>query len=179
MPVGKRAVQWVTWNHFLFRCCQAICVNGFSFLPSQFEFRRLRRIAGPQYTRLLLRNSHAPSLCRYRCGGKVGILFLDFQFSTAHQFFCFGSVLNANPAVVGAVEMWESRCLCEIPKAAWERWEACRWLSIVSTPPAFPPRSVYSCGRFTSFPLWEPVRRAESRSVARQPSSSAPASSTS
>jgi hypothetical protein len=28
-------------------CCQAICVNGFSFLPSQFEFRRLRRIAGP------------------------------------------------------------------------------------------------------------------------------------
>jgi hypothetical protein len=24
----------------------------------------------------------------------VGILFLDFQFSTAHQFFCFRSVLK-------------------------------------------------------------------------------------
>jgi hypothetical protein len=41
--------------------------------------------------------------------------------------------LNANQTVVGAVEMWESRRLCEISKAAWKRWEACRSLSIVST----------------------------------------------
>ena len=60
----------------------------------------------------------------------MGILFLDFQFSTAHQFFCFRSVRNANQAVVvGAVEMWESRRVCEISKAAWKWWEARRSLS--------------------------------------------------
>jgi RNA polymerase sigma factor (TIGR02999 family) len=54
----------------------------------------------------------------------VGILLLDFHFSTAHQFFCFRSALNASQTVAGAVEMWESRRLCEISKAAWKRWEA-------------------------------------------------------
>jgi hypothetical protein len=64
----------------------------------------------------------------------VGILFLDFQFSTAHPFFCFRSVWKANQAVVvGAVEMWESRRPCEISKAAWKWWEARRSLSTIST----------------------------------------------
>src|SRR5574341_1610716 len=40
-------------------------------------------------------------------GGKVEILLLDFHFSTAF--------------VVGAVGMWESRCLCEISKGLVER----------------------------------------------------------
>src|SRR5260370_13017103 len=74
-----------------------------------------------------------PCAAGHRCGGKVGILLLDFHFSTAHQFFFFGSVRNANLTAVGAVEMWESRRLCEISKAEWKQWEACRSLSTVST----------------------------------------------
>lgn len=64
----------------------------------------------------------------------MGILFLDFHFPTAHHFFRFRSVWNANRAVaVGAVEMWESRRVCEISKAVWKWWEACCSLSTIST----------------------------------------------
>src|ERR1039457_2791686 len=90
-----------------------------------------------------------------RCGGKVGILLLDFQFFTADQFFCFRSVRNANQAVVvGAVEMWESRRPCEIPKAAGKRGGAGRSLFPLSTPRPFPPRRHFHSARFISAAIY-------------------------
>ena len=38
----------------------------------------------------------------------------------------------------GAVGMWESRAVGEIPKGRWEGWETCLWFSTLSTVPAFP-----------------------------------------
>jgi hypothetical protein len=52
----------------------------------------------------------------------VGNLLLVFHFSTAHnqeKSFC-----GSRPIVVGAVGMWESRGVGEIPKGLWERVES-------------------------------------------------------
>jgi hypothetical protein len=35
--------------------------------------------------------------------------------------------------------MWESRLLlARFPRGSWKEWEACFWLAILSTDPAFP-----------------------------------------
>jgi hypothetical protein len=65
---------------------------------------------------------------RIRGGGKVGNLLLVFHFSIA--------------LAAGAVEMWESRLpLARFPRGSWKEWEACSWLSTLSTAPPFPQRS--------------------------------------
>src|SRR5579872_863857 len=85
----------------------AICVNGFSFyLASELLRLRANRRAVANVREFLAFNDHAPCAAGHRCGGKVGILLLDFHFPTAHQFFFFSFVRNANLTVVGAVEMW-------------------------------------------------------------------------
>jgi len=40
--------------------------------------------------------------------------------------------------------MWESRrFLARFPRGSWEEWEACLWLSTLSTAPAFPQLSSF------------------------------------
>src|SRR6202040_4460945 len=50
----------------------------------------------------------------------------------------FGFPLFHPPASAGAVEMWESRVLCEISKERWEEGKSCLWISPLSTVPPFP-----------------------------------------
>src|SRR5579863_4650716 len=93
-------------------------------------------------------------------GGKVGILLLDFHFSTAHSF-CFLSLLPADKKQQTTV-FWSElrRCL--------EFWSALVPRHPNSGPlPATPTRPA------------EPGRPAESQNAVRPPSSSAPAWSTS
>src|SRR5712691_11282774 len=76
-----------------------------------------------------------------RGGGKVGILLLDFHFSTAHTSRFFSCLLFClkHVRLAGAVEMWESRLpSARFPRGSWKEWEACLWLSTLSTAPAFP-----------------------------------------
>ena len=64
---------------------------------------------------------------------------LGFPLSHGPQFFLrlvfrFVDIV----LVAGAVGMWESRGLGEIPKELWEEGEACFWLSTLSIAPPFP-----------------------------------------
>src|SRR5579884_435024 len=52
---------------------------------------------------------------------------------------CFLFSTFPSARVAGAVEMWESRRLwARFPRGSWKEWEACLWLSTLSTAPAFP-----------------------------------------
>jgi hypothetical protein len=50
--------------------------------------------------------------------------------------------------------MWESRRrLARFPRGSWKGWEACSWLSTLSTAPAFPQLRLFLlrlCGYFWS-----------------------------
>jgi len=47
--------------------------------------------------------------------------------------------------------MWESRrLLARFPRGSWEEWEACFWLSTLSTGPSFPQLSSAFRGGFGS-----------------------------
>jgi hypothetical protein len=55
----------------------------------------------------------------------VGILVLDFHFSTAHTSRFFSCLLFCLKQVrlAGAVEMWESRLLLTgFPRVSWKGW---------------------------------------------------------
>jgi hypothetical protein len=56
--------------------------------------------------------------------------------------FGFALLLVNTETVVGAVEKWESRGLCEISKGVWEPVETCFWFSPASMLPPFPRRSL-------------------------------------
>ena len=109
-----------------------------SFPPRRSKRRPLRRReappggggeARPRSGFILLRE-------RNRGGGKVGNLLLVFHFSTAF--------------VAGAAGMWKSRrLLARFPRGSWEVWEACPWLSTLSTATAFPQLS--SLGRLRGY----------------------------
>src|ERR1039458_2967380 len=56
------------------------------------------------------------------------------KWKTWFLFFTFPSAL-----VAAAVGMWKSRpALARFPRGSWKEWEACFWLSPLSTGPAFP-----------------------------------------
>src|SRR5436190_5058439 len=97
-------------------CCDDISFHGFFF--KSLGSLRAKPAVGFWFFVLVLRE-------RNRGGGKVENRFLVFHFSIA--------------LVVGAVEMWESRLpLARFPRGSWKEWEACLWLSTLSTAPAFP-----------------------------------------
>ena len=121
------------------RVCQAFCVNGRSF----------------------------PCAAGILGGGKVGILVLDFHFSTAHSFSSFLIFLAYKQQQTTGV----FRRLCEM--------RACR-----RTSPACPDSSLANLLQPSFLPatltrLAEPGRPAESQNAATPPSSSALAWSTS
>src|SRR5436305_2531650 len=94
-------------------CCDDISFHGFFF--KSLGSLRAKPAVGFWFFVLVLRE-------RNRGGGKVENRFLVFHFSIA--------------LVVGAVEMWESRLpLARFPRGSWKEWEACLWLSTLSTAP--------------------------------------------
>jgi len=84
-----------------------------------------------------------PCAAGHRGGGKVGILLLDFHFSTAHsQRILSGLGLASERGMAaGAVEMWKSRAVCEISKGSWETRRSLLLASRVFHSPSFPPLS--------------------------------------
>jgi hypothetical protein len=56
--------------------------------------------------------------------------------------------------------MWECRrLLARFPRGSWKGWEACLWLSTLSTAPAFPPLALLAAGTRRGDFRRKPARR--------------------
>jgi hypothetical protein len=108
-------------------------------------FFRSATIIFPYQRQLLLRRRGAPPR-RWRAIGPPSGRFLGLREET-------GVVVAKRDGKVGnlvwfstfpdrfarAVGMWKSRrLLARFPRGSWKAWEACFWLSTLSTAPAFP-----------------------------------------